>query len=68
MYFDELFSIQLAVWRKILQVRASIGLIYITPASGILRYSLSLLKPCTNNEVEYEAFIVGLELAIKTRI
>ena len=65
MYFDGAFSIQPAVRPKILQIRAGIGLIFIILESGILRYSLSLLKPCTNNEAEYEALIAGLELAIQ---
>ena len=33
-----------------------------------MRYSLSLLKPCTNTEVEYEALVALLELAIKMEI
>ena len=33
-----------------------------------MRYSIFLLKPCTNYEVEYEALTVGLELAIKIGI
>ncbi|XP_039131869.1 uncharacterized protein LOC120268610 [Dioscorea cayenensis subsp. rotundata] len=63
MYFDGASSIQPAVRPKIPQVRAGIGLIFISPEGGILRYSLSLLKPCTNNEAEYEALIDGFELA-----
>ena len=68
MYFDGASSIQQAVILKIPQVKASIGLIFITLECGILRYSLSLLKPCTNNEAEYEALVTGLELAIKMGI
>ena len=68
MYFDGASLIQPVVRPKIPQVRSGIGLIFITPEGGILRYSLSLLKPCTNNEAEYEALVVGLELAIKMAI
>ncbi|XP_039123424.1 uncharacterized protein Mb2253c-like [Dioscorea cayenensis subsp. rotundata] len=68
MYFDGASSIQPAVRPKIPQVRAGIGLIFISPEGGILRYSLSLLKSCTNNEAEYEALIAGLELAVNMEI
>ncbi|XP_039130895.1 uncharacterized protein LOC120267296 [Dioscorea cayenensis subsp. rotundata] len=68
MYFDGASSIQPAIRPKITQVRAGIGIIFISPEGGILRYSLSLLKPCTNNEAEYEALIAGLELAINMGI
>ena len=63
MYFDGASSIQLAVRPKIPQVRAGIRLIFISPEGRILRYFLSLVKPCTNNEAEYEALVAGLELA-----
>ena len=68
MYFDRASSIQLAIRPKIPQVRAGIGLIFITPEGGILIYSLSLLKPGTNNKAEYEALVTGLELIIKMGI
>ncbi|XP_039138784.1 uncharacterized protein LOC120276118 [Dioscorea cayenensis subsp. rotundata] len=64
MYFDGASLIQLAIRPKIPQVRAGIGLIFISPDGGILRYSLSLSRPCTKNEAEYEALIAGLELAV----
>jgi len=31
-------------------------------------YSFSLLEPCTNNMAEYEALIIGLEMAIEMRV
>ncbi|PKU59281.1 hypothetical protein MA16_Dca026644 [Dendrobium catenatum] len=33
-----------------------------------MRFSFSLTEPRTNNEAEYEALIVGLEIAIDVRI
>ncbi|NAV32995.1 reverse transcriptase-like protein [Klebsiella pneumoniae] len=48
--------------------RAGIGLVFITPSKGTLRYSYHLSEPCTNNEAEYEALIIGLELAIMMEI
>ena len=68
MYFDRASSIQPIVRPKIPQIKASIGLIFITLECGILRYSLSLLKPGTNNKAEYEALVTGLELIIKMGI
>ena len=65
MYFDGASSIQPAVRPKIPQIRAGIRLILVTPECGILRYSLFLLKPCTNKEAKYKALVAELELAIK---
>ena len=44
-------------------VHVGIGLIFVTPQNGIIRYSYSLTEPRTNNEAEYEALIAGLEMA-----
>ncbi|NAU33239.1 reverse transcriptase-like protein, partial [Klebsiella pneumoniae] len=44
--------------------KAGIGIVFITPEKGLLRYSYHLSEPCTNNEAEYEALITGIELAI----
>jgi ribonuclease HI len=49
-------------------VRAGVGLVFVTPEGGIIRYSLALTEPCTNNEAEYEALIVGLELSLELEI
>jgi len=35
---------------------------------GLIPYSLSLLKICSNNVAKYEAFIISLELALEMRI
>ncbi|XP_020081530.1 uncharacterized protein LOC109705200 [Ananas comosus] len=64
MYFDGASSIQPAYSPSIPQVRVGVGLIFVTPERGILRYSLALSEPRTNNEAEYEALIAGLEIAI----
>lgn len=45
-----------------------IGSIFFTPQGGILWYSYSLTKPRINNEIEYEALITALELAIDMNI
>ncbi|XP_020082008.1 uncharacterized protein LOC109705667 [Ananas comosus] len=68
MYFDGASSIQPAFSPNIPKIKAGIGLIFVTPEGGILRYSLALSEPRTNNEAEYEALIAGLEIAIQLNI
>ncbi|KAJ0962342.1 hypothetical protein J5N97_030170 [Dioscorea zingiberensis] len=68
LYFDGASSIKPALMSIIPQIKARIGLVFITPEGGILRYAFSLTEPCTNNEAEYEALVAGLELAIKMGI
>jgi len=40
----------------------------VTPLGGLIPYSFSLLEICSNNVVDYEAPIIGLELPIEIRI
>jgi ribonuclease HI len=49
-------------------MRVGAGLVFVTPRGGIIRHSLALIEPCTNNEAEYEALIVGLELSLELEI
>ena len=37
----------------------------VTPSRGVVPYSFSLLKICSNNVAKYEAIVIGLELAIE---
>lgn len=53
-----------AFLRQIPKIRAGIGLVFVTPEGGIIRHSLALTEPCTNNEAEYEALIAALSLAL----
>jgi ribonuclease HI len=39
--------------------------VFVTPEGEIIRHSLALIEPCTNNEAEYEALIAGLELSLE---
>ncbi|KAJ1700974.1 hypothetical protein LUZ63_000753 [Rhynchospora breviuscula] len=48
--------------------QGGVGLAFVTPEKGILRYALSLTEPCINNEAEYEALIAGLDMAINMGI
>ena len=45
-------------------LKAGIGIVLVSPEGGILHTSCALEEPCTNNEAEYEALIVGLEVAL----
>jgi ribonuclease HI len=49
-------------------VRAGAGLVFVIPEDGIIRHSLALTEPCTNNEAEYKALIAGLELSLELEI
>jgi ribonuclease HI len=49
-------------------VRAGVGLVFVTPEGGIIRYYLALIESCTNNEAEYEALVAGLELSLELEI
>jgi ribonuclease HI len=68
LYFDGASSIRPIVGPGVLTVRAGAGLVFVTPEGGIMRHSLALTEPCTNNEAEYEALIAGLELSIELEI
>ena len=41
--------------------RGKEGVILITPEEDTLRYGVQLQFPATNNEVEYEAILMGLK-------
>ncbi|XP_028549778.1 uncharacterized protein LOC110092989 [Dendrobium catenatum] len=68
MYFDGASSIKPAQPPNLPKARAGIGLIFIAPNGGIMRFSFGLTEPRTNNEAEYEALIAGLEIAISMEI
>ncbi|PKU62607.1 hypothetical protein MA16_Dca028569 [Dendrobium catenatum] len=68
MYFDGASSIKRARPPNLEKAQAGIGLIFVAPEGGIMRFSFSLTELRTNNEAEYEALIAGLEIAIDVRI
>ncbi|XP_078153726.1 uncharacterized protein LOC144548890, partial [Carex rostrata] len=68
LYFDGASSIRPVPGNQIPRIRAGIGLVFVTPTRGIIRHSLALTEPCTNNEAEYEALIAELEIAVGTKI
>jgi len=49
--------------------RAGEGLVFKKPQGGVRYHSFSLLKAqCSNNEVEYEALVFGLLLALSMEV
>jgi len=47
---------------------AGVRIVFVTPLGGLIHYSFSLLKICSNNMAEYKALIICLELALEMRI
>ncbi|XXG42081.1 hypothetical protein AAC387_Pa01g2429 [Persea americana] len=45
-----------------------IGIIFVSPNKYMIPHAFSLLEPCSNNAAEFQALIVGLELALKSGI
>ncbi|XP_020688552.2 uncharacterized protein LOC110103982 [Dendrobium catenatum] len=50
---------------ELILIRVGLGLIFVSPEGHTLWYSYSLSEPHTNNEAEYEALILRLELDIQ---
>ncbi|XP_020266300.1 uncharacterized protein LOC109841771 [Asparagus officinalis] len=44
------------------------GVVLISPQNHVLPWAFSLMEPCTNNVAEYNALLIGLELAKKLGI
>ncbi|XP_065637656.1 uncharacterized protein LOC136070933 [Quercus suber] len=47
---------------------AGAGVVFVSPQRQILLYSFSLSKLCSNNVAEYQALIIGLQMAIEMSI
>ena len=45
-----------------------VGILFVSPDKYMIPHAFSLLEPCTNNAAEYQALILGLELAIESGI
>ncbi|XP_020271012.1 uncharacterized protein LOC109846200 [Asparagus officinalis] len=45
------------------RVIAGVGVVFISPQNHILLRVVSLTEPCSNNVVEYNALLVGLDIA-----
>ena len=47
---------------------SEIGILFVSPNKYMIPHAFSLLEPCSNNAAEYQALIVGLELALESGI
>ncbi|XP_060211829.1 uncharacterized protein LOC132639399 [Lycium barbarum] len=43
---------------------AGAGVVFVTPQGEVLPYSFTLTQRCSNNVVEYQALIIGLEMVV----
>ena len=68
MYFDGASSMDPATSSSLPRIKVGAGIVFVTPAGGIIQHSVSFSEPRTNNEAEYEALILGLEIAIQMGI
>jgi len=50
------------------KIIAGVGVVFISPQNHVLSRAFSLTEPCSNNLAEYNALLVGLQLAHKMRI
>ena len=50
------------------QEGAGAGVVFVSPQRQILLYSFSLSELCSNNVAEYQALIIGLQMAIEMGI
>ena len=44
--------------------RAGAGVVFVTPQEEVIPYSFTLTNRCSNNVAEYQALILGLEMAV----
>ena len=43
---------------------AGAGVVFVTPQEEVIPYSFTLINHCSNNVAEYQALILGLEMAV----
>ena len=58
MFFDD--SLRTGPIGKII---ARMGVVFISPKNHVLSRAFSLMEPCSNNIAEYNALLIGLQLA-----
>lgn len=68
MFFDEASQGPSAAPGDNVDKSSGIDIVFVTLNNGIVMHSLTLTEGCSNNETEYEALIIGLELALKIPI
>ncbi|KAI5344076.1 hypothetical protein L3X38_011953 [Prunus dulcis] len=47
---------------------AGVGVVFVSPERHVLPYSFSLSELCSNNVAEYQALIMGLQMAVEMKI
>ncbi|XXG88408.1 hypothetical protein AAC387_Pa12g0619 [Persea americana] len=47
---------------------SGIGILFVSPDKYMIQHAFSLLEQCSNNAAEYQALIIGLELALESGI
>ncbi|XP_062103524.1 uncharacterized protein LOC133814600 [Humulus lupulus] len=70
---EEVFTIETPSWQLYFdgaakKCGAGPGIVFVTPSGGLIPYSFHILAICTNNVAEYEALIIGLEIALEMQI
>jgi ribonuclease HI len=50
------------------QNKSRVGVIFITLEGEVFSFTFSLTKCCSNNMVEYQAFIFGLEMVVNIKM
>ncbi|GKV49877.1 hypothetical protein SLEP1_g56600 [Rubroshorea leprosula] len=68
-----LFSISLVPWKLIfdgssIETMSGVGVVVISPSGLKTQMSFQLDFDCTNNQVEYEALIIGLEILVELKV
>jgi ribonuclease HI len=53
---------------SVMKTGAGVGLLFISPLGEHMRYAIRMHFPASNNMVEYEALLCGLQIAIETII
>jgi len=42
---------------------AGVGIMLISPQNYVIHHAFSLIEPCSNNVMEYDALLIGMQLA-----
>ena len=70
---EEVFTVDTSSWQLYFDGAtrnsgAGAGIVFVTPSGGLIPYSFHILAICTNNVAEYEALVIGLEVALEMKI
>ena len=64
LYFDGASSPEFDDQHTLIRVKVRLGLVFVTPTGAIIHQAINIIEPRTNNEAEYEALILGVEIAL----